>query len=127
MSSILVPADSWITGLFASIDRKDTDGFASFLTEDALFRFGNQPTVHGRDAIGAAVDGFFSSIAGLAHRIERIWEHSDSVVCHGEVSYERLDGSSTTLPFADVFIMRDDLVREYLIYMDVTPLFADVG
>ena len=116
---------TWITRLFASIDRKDSKTFVSFLTEDGRFRFANQDPVQGREAVAAAVEGFFSSIASLNHRIERIWIHSDSVVCHGEVTYGRLDGNSITLPFADIFQMQDDLVSDYLIYMDVTPLYAE--
>ena len=119
--------DGWIERLFASIDRKDAEGFSAFLTGDARFVFGNQPAVQGREAVRDAVAGFFESIAGLQHRIERVWEHSDSVVCHGEVTYRRLDGSSVTLPFADIFDLQDNLVSDYRIFMDVTPLFADAA
>ncbi len=115
----------WVTELFASIDRKDAKAFANFLTENGQFRFGNQDPVRGRAAIAEAVAGFFSTIASLSHRIERVWVHTDSVVCHGTVTYGRLDGSSVILPFADVFHLDGDLVSDYLIFMDVTPLYAN--
>ncbi|MDH3589134.1 MAG: nuclear transport factor 2 family protein [Gammaproteobacteria bacterium] len=127
MTSQPVAANSWITDLFASIDRRDAEGFSGFLTEDARFSFGNQPPVEGRAAVRDAVGAFFDSIAGLEHRVERVWEYGESVVCHGEVSYQRLDGGRVTLPFADIFYMQDNLISDYRIYMDVTPLFADAG
>ena len=49
--------------LFASIDAMDTAGFLARLSPDAVFRFGSMPMVQGTDAIGAAVDGFFATIA----------------------------------------------------------------
>jgi len=51
-------------GMFASIDAKDGPGFVSYLTDDAVFRFGCAPHAQGRDAIQAAVEGFFTTIAG---------------------------------------------------------------
>jgi len=127
MSSQPAAAASWIGDLFASIDRRDTPAFAGFLAEDATFRFGNQEPVHGRAAIADAVDQFFQHLAGVEHRIEKSWEVDDAVIVTGEVTYTRLDGSEVTLPFADVFQMRGRLVREYLIYIDVTPLFAEAA
>jgi len=46
---------------------------------------------------------------------------------HGEVTYTRHDGSRVTLPFANVFRLRDDLISEYLIYADLAPLYAAPG
>ena len=127
MGSQPVAAASWIGDLFASIDRRDTSAFAGFLTEDATFRFGNREPVHGRAAISDAVEQFFQHLAGVEHRVRKSWEVDDAVIVTGEVTYTRHDGSRVTLPFADVFQMRGSLVREYLIYIDVTPLFAEAG
>lgn len=127
MTKQAITADSWIMDLFASIDRREAVAFAGFLTEDAIFRFGNQAPVRGRTAIADAVSQFFGQIAGLKHQVQNTWENDDAVIVTGDVTYTRLDGSQVTLPFADVFRMRDSLVHEYLIYMDVTPLFAGTG
>ncbi|MBT8135543.1 MAG: nuclear transport factor 2 family protein [Gammaproteobacteria bacterium] len=123
----ITPKHNWLHSLFASIDRMDADAFAGFLTEDGRFTFGNQPPAIGRAAVRDAVKGFFASIAGVRHRIDRVWEDEDSIVCHGEVTYEKMDGSSITLPFADVFYLQGELISDYRIYMDVTPLYAESG
>ncbi len=110
--------------LFASIDGMDAESFVSFLTEDGTFRFGSAPPVTGRESVKAAVGGFFSSIAALRPTLQRVITEGDTIVCEGEVTYTRTDGSDITLPFCDVFEVSGGLISAYLIYMDIGPLFA---
>jgi ketosteroid isomerase-like protein len=117
-------ASPWLRELFAAIDAKDTPGFLGFLAEDATFRFGNQPALRGRAPIGAAVEGFFGSIKASRHQVVTSWRHPDSVICHGWVTYTRADDRQVTLPFANVMLMRGELVGDYLIFVDLAPLFA---
>ena len=117
-------ADSDIGGLFAAIDAQDGAAFVSFLTDDAVFRFGSAPAVNGRAAIQAAVEGFFGSIAGLSHTIHKTLRDAATLVCEGEVTYTRQDGSTITIPFANVFEYEGDLIAKYQIYIDIGPLYA---
>lgn len=110
--------------LFASIDRMDTESFVSFLTEDCTFRFGSAPEAVGRDAIAAAVGGFFASISGLSHSIERVVNTDECIAVEGSVTYTRHDGSEIALPFCDIFEAESGLISVYRIYMDIAPLFA---
>jgi len=80
-----------ITNLFQSIDEMNTDKFITFLTDDAVFKFGNLPTVEGRGKIKEAVKEFYASINALSHEIINIWEHSDNIICQGLVTYTRKD------------------------------------
>ena len=111
-------------GLFAAIDAKDAASFVSYLTEDAVFRFGSAPPVHGREAIREAVDGFFATIAGCRHTIRNSLSSGTTLVCEGEVTYRRHDGSELTVPFADIFEYDGDLIAEYKIYIDIGLLYA---
>lgn len=113
-----------IDGLFEAIDAKDTDSFVTYLTEDAVFRFGSQEAVKGRAAIGEYVAGFFSTIKALQHRVTETWEGENSLVCQGEVTYTKLDGKDVTLPFVNVFRLAKDRVRDYLIHIDPSPLMG---
>lgn len=115
----------WLTDLFGSVDSLDTARFVGFLTPDAEFRFGSAPAVKGRQSIAAAVDGFFSTIAGCGHCLDNTWIEAGSVACEGEVTYRRHDGSAITLPFANVFEMAGDLISSYKIYIDIGPLYAE--
>jgi limonene-1,2-epoxide hydrolase len=112
-----------LDALFAAIDANDGEAFAKFLTPDASFRFGSAPAAVGRDAIVAGVEGFFATIAGCSHRIDKVIGRGDSLLCEGWVTYRRHDQTEVAVPFADVFELRGDLISEYKIYMDIAPLF----
>ena len=119
-----MPTLNWWNELLASIDAKDTRTFVSYLAPDGEFVFGNAPAAVGHAAVSAAVSGFFGMIARSEHRLLTTWEGPDSAACEGTVTYTRLDGSTVTLPFVDVFHFRGSQIARYQIYMDVNPLFA---
>ena len=112
-------------GMFAAIDSQDTEAFVGYLTDDAFFRFGSAPPVHGKEAIRAAVDGFFGTIKASSHRITNTLADGSTLVCEGEVTYRRLDDTEITLPFTDVFEYDADLISNYKIYIDIGPLYAE--
>jgi limonene-1,2-epoxide hydrolase len=111
-------------GMFAAIDAKETEAFLGYLTEDAVFRFGSAPPVQGHAAIAAAVGGFFQSISGCQHVVEKTLAAGDTVICEGTVTYRRHDGSEITLPFTDVLEYVGDRIRHYKIYIDIAPLYT---
>lgn len=115
---------AWIDALFSAIDRRDAERFVGFLTEDACFAFGNLPAVAGRAAIRDFVAGFFAGIRAVSHRVPDVWQADDTVICRGEVTYTRHDGSTLTVPFANVLRMAGDRVRDYRIYADASALHA---
>ncbi|NOY06437.1 MAG: nuclear transport factor 2 family protein [Chlorobi bacterium] len=114
----------WLGKLFDTIDNKDADGFVAFLTEDATFTFGNADPVQGKTAIKELLIGFFGSIKAIRHEILDVWTHPDAVISRGTVTYTRHDSSTLTVPFANIFKMENNLVREYLIYVDTSQLYA---
>ncbi|MDZ4745925.1 MAG: nuclear transport factor 2 family protein [bacterium] len=109
--------------LFASIDKMDTPGFASHLHPDVEFRFGNGESVHGRDNAAAAVGGFFSSIKAIKHSMADVKETDDLIVSQGKVTYTRHDDSTLTVPFANLFYMKDNLIKNYFIFVDTSELY----
>jgi ketosteroid isomerase-like protein len=114
----------WIAALLAAVDAKDADRFVSFLADDASFAYANAPPVLGRDAVRAAVAGFFAQVRSLAHAPSHVWAMPGHVVVEGTVRYVRHDGREVTLPFVNVLALEGDLVAEYRIYIDTAPLFA---
>lgn len=113
-----------LSKLFESIDAKDTNTFVSFLTEDAVFRYGSQPPVQGKAMVGEAVSAFFGSIKALSHKLNETWEGNGSLVCRGEVTYTLPDDRQLTVPFVNVFGFDGELIRDYLVYVDPTPLMG---
>jgi ketosteroid isomerase-like protein len=122
--SLVMEDAGWVRRLFAAVDAQDIETFLSFLRDDARFRFGNAPAVTGKDAIRAALAAFFASIRGLRHEIPHIWFPAETVICEGESTYTRTDGTTVTIPFVTVWRMRGDRIQDYRIYIDMQPLFA---
>lgn len=110
--------------LFEAIDEKNTERFLRFLTDDAMFRFGSGPEVHGHAEIRDAVNEFFSTITGCKHTLHNILADNGTLVCESIVTYSRQDDSDITLPFANVFEFEGDLISQYKIYADAAPLYA---
>jgi hypothetical protein len=113
----------WMDDLFSTLDKMDANGFASYLTDDALFKFGNADPVNGKTNIRDAVAGFLSSIAGFSHKLVGKWQVGDRVFLQGEVTYIRKDKSKLTVPFFNLFKMKGNLIQEYLIYIDNSQLY----
>lgn len=113
---------TWVNQLFASIDKMDADRFVSFVTDDAIFRYGSNPPSVGKTQIREAVSQFFSMFQSLAHTLKGTWNHPDTVFVEGDVHYTRQDGSQITLPFLNRFKMQAGKIQEYSIYIDPTPL-----
>ncbi|MCP4611538.1 MAG: nuclear transport factor 2 family protein [Planctomycetes bacterium] len=114
----------WVKRLFNSVDNMDTEAFLGFLEADALFRFGSEQAVTGKEAIGETIEGFFSSIKSLSHEILETWYEAGTVICQGEVTYTRSDDSDITIPFVNILGMQGNRIREYLIYIDIKPLYS---
>ncbi len=114
-----------VRDVMQAVDAKDAVHFADCLTSDAIFRYANAPVVKGPDAIRASVAQFFDAVQALRHDLLAVWTKDDMVFCKGEVSYVRHDGSKAgPFPFVNLFRLRGDKIAEYLIYVDISPLFA---
>ena len=113
-----------LTEIFKSIDEMDADTFVSFLSEDAVFRYGSQDAVEGKDAIREYVAHFFTMVRGLTHTLTDTWEGEGSLAVRGDVTYQKHDGGEVTIPFVDVMRFGDDGIREYLIHIDPAPLMS---
>lgn len=111
-----------ISKLFETIDAKDADAFASFLSENAVFRYGSQPAVQGKEAIRGYVSAFFGSLEALHHQVVDTWEREDSMVCQGVVTYTKGDGRDVSVPFTNIFRFEGERIRDYLVFIDPSPL-----
>jgi hypothetical protein len=110
--------------LFHALDAFDAKTFASFLTDEAIFVFGNAKPVKGKQTIHDVVAGFFTSIQAIRHDLLESWTLPETVICRGVVTYTRHSGTQLSVPFANVFNLRDGLIHNYLIYVDNSQLYT---
>jgi hypothetical protein len=117
--------EAWVKQLFHSIDNQNAEAFVAFLSDNVHFQFGNAAPVRGKVAVGDAVRGFFGSIKTLRHNVIETLEQPGTVICHGTVTYTRHDSSILSVPFANIFKLEADLIKDYLIYVDVSELYRN--
>jgi hypothetical protein len=115
-------------GLFEDLDRMDADAWASHLAPGAVMRFGNADPVLGRAHCRDALAALFARIGGLRHQIVERWEHGAATIVESSVTYVRTDGREVTLPAVTIYRTDDeDLIFDYRVYVDPSPVFADGG
>ena len=109
--------------LFNAIDNFDTRSFASYLDENAQFRFANIPVVSGKNNIFDFVAGFFQGIKAISHKNLEIWELDKVRFVNGNVTYTRHDNSTLSVDFSNTFKLNGDKIRDYRIFIDNSELF----
>ena len=69
------------------------------------------------------IQRFFNSIKTLEHSVNDVWHTDDAIVSHGIVTYTRHDDSTLTVPFANIFKMKGERIKDYLIFADISELY----
>ena len=119
----------YVADLFHAVDALNATAFAERFTEDGTFRFGNNPPAVGRRQIAESVAGFFSMIGGLKHAIVGVWsgtwEGGAVTSVETTVTYRRKDATVTdALPVTSTLRMRGDLIADFRVFADISPVFA---
>jgi len=123
MPNVVSPEEQ-VRDVFAALDALDVPAMAALVSDDVRMRFGNGELVEGKEAFAQAAEAFAASIAGIRHEIHWLRAVDDAVIAEMDVHYKRLDGSQLTLPCCNTFRVRDGLIADYRIYMDISPLYA---
>ena len=111
--------------ILARIDGMDTAASVKLFAESATLTFGNGQPMVGRDAIKAGTAVFYSSIAGLRHRILNEWTVGQDTIVEAAVTYTRHDGRQVTIPAASIWRVREDgLITDYRVFIDLAPVYA---
>jgi ketosteroid isomerase-like protein len=125
----VLAVDQTVVDLFRAIDSMDAPTFAKAFADDGSFRFGNTEAAVGREQVEQTVSGFFSMIGGLSHQITGVWSGTwgggEVKSVEAEVTYTRKDGTRTPgLPVTSTIRMEVGRIKDYRIFMDASPLFA---
>ncbi len=111
--------------IFKTIDAMRPDAIAELFTEHARMVFGNAEPLVGREAIAAGVQGFFSTIKGLEHRIINDWHIGSDTIAETEVTYRRLDDKEVSVPVVSIWHTGPDgLIDDYRVFFDLTPVYT---
>jgi ketosteroid isomerase-like protein len=117
----------WLDDLYEKIDAKDLDAFLAALSDDVVVVFGNNPPAVGKEQVGAAIGGFFGTIASMSHNFRNVFVDGDTTLLEADIDYGRLDGPTVTVPCMSLLHRdADGLVDQLRIFIDVAPVFAPV-
>lgn len=115
-------ARSLVARLYRAVDARSIPKISELLSNEVVFQLGNHDPVRGKEAVLTANASFFTSIATMTHAIENVWAQSPNVICAGYVQYRRHDGSELSLPFSTILALEKDLIVDYQVYVDISPL-----
>ena len=116
---------TWWEELYASVDAMDLGFVDRLCTPDTTVRFANHEPDVGRDAVKAALAGFWATIAAMQHSFVHVIDGGDRAVIEASVRYTRHDGTSVAIPVATVIEREDGLISAQRVYIDLTPLHSD--
>ncbi|MCX6222129.1 MAG: nuclear transport factor 2 family protein [Bacteroidia bacterium] len=114
---------TFVSDVYQSIDHKDASSFARFITPNGSFRFANNPAATGTAAIESYVAGFFQSLKGINHSNLESWSSGDAIFVNGLVKYSRHNDTTLEVPFSCTWKMKDQLIDQYLIFIDSSELY----
>ncbi len=108
--------------LYTAVDAKDADGVVRHVADDVTFKLGNFDQLTGRTIVKDANVAFFDTISGMHHTITGIWESGPMAFCEGLVRYTRKDLSEYEVPFATRLEIRNNEIKDYRIFVDISEL-----
>lgn len=117
--------DKIVQSAFTAVDNSDAAVLAGLITDDAVFRVSNNPEVVGKQNIIPFLGGYFKSIRSTRHDQIEAWEMQGAIVMNGRITYTCLDGSTYSCWFSNAFRMKDGKIKEYLIFVDNSKLYAN--
>jgi ketosteroid isomerase-like protein len=131
MPDVAAPAGTTLVpAIFDAIDRGDLDTVGGILADNAEIFFGNTGPIHGRQAFAELYAQFMGTIAAVRHELHELWQAREDAavwIARLTVHYRTKGGSAVSLPCCNVFRFRGDVISEYRVYMDITPVFAGSG
>jgi ketosteroid isomerase-like protein len=121
---------TWIDDYYADVDAMRLEAFVERHSDDAAVVFGNNPPAVGKEAIGAAIGGFWSMIGGLRHERRNLWFVNDGATAVLEVvtHYTTRGGAAVPIPCVSLLDRNTDgKVTSLRVSIDLAPLFAQIA
>ena len=121
---------TWIDDYYADVDAMRLEPFVERHSDDASVVFGNNPPAVGKEAIGAAIGGFWSMIGGLRHERRNLWfvNDGDTAVLEVVTHYTTKGGAKVPVPCVSLLDRNaDGKVTSLRVYIDLAPLFERIG
>ncbi len=114
--------------LFGSMIKQDFDTFATCLTDDIFYRVGSSEPIHGKQGVIDFLKSFYTQVQMQVPETRQVIElpEKDQVIFEFETNYLRLkDNKVIHFACTDVMRMAGDKIKEWRVYVDISPLYRD--
>jgi ketosteroid isomerase-like protein len=111
-----------LLAFFDAINRHDPQRLAALMTEDHIFFDSLGRSVHGREAMRAGWQGYFSMCPDYRVEQEAMFESGDAVAAFGLAGGTIREHQWTT-PAAWRAVIRDGRIQEFRVYADNKPVY----
>jgi hypothetical protein len=112
-----------VIDFFYTTDQMAPSKFSDYFQESAVWIFGNNPPIQGREAIKGTAEFFFTQLRSIKHELSSVITEGDKLFFEGYVSYDmKKFDHLITLPFACSIELKDNLILAYRTYVDTSPL-----
>jgi len=119
-----------ITDYYTDVDGMNLQSFVDRHTDDAVVQFANFPLSVGKEAIGSALGGFWSTIGGLRHERRNLWfvDDGNTAVFEARLHYTTKGGAEVVVPCVSLLDRAaDGRVSSLRVHIDLAPLFERIG
>jgi hypothetical protein len=110
------------------VDARDAERTAAFFADDVRIAFGNRPVITGRESARSSFSEAATAFRAVRHDTTGVWTGHDGeyqvVSVEAQVTYTLLDDRSVTVPCTSTLRIRDELIADYRVFIDITPVFA---
>lgn len=115
----------WVNNYFKTVDTLDADAIISHFTDDGKFRFSNQPSAVGKQAVRDALAQFFETIQTMHHEKTGLWlgDDGNSAVWEADVTYTLKNGTQVILPCVSILRSRNEQIYDFRMNMDISPVY----
>ena len=113
-----------LSKVFKIADGMNAIAFSELLTTDVKFRFSNNDLGIGKNAVVSGLNFLFSKINGLKHDLKGTYADGQGYAVEAIANYTMKVGKIISLPVVSVLKYRGDLIEDYRIYMDISPVMT---
>ncbi len=117
---------AWMAAYYTAADALDMDAMMAQHTDDSTATVGNNPTLHGKDAIRGGIAQLWGLLRAMRHTFVRTWEVDGGAagIVDARVTYVLQNGRAVTVPVMTILTRRGDLVSDLRFCIDMAPVFA---
>jgi len=114
--------------LFGSMLKQDWDTFRTCLTDDVFYRVGSQEPMQGKEKVVEFLQSFYTVVKMQPPDIRQVVDlpEKSEVIFEMEAHYLRLkDSKIVNFACTDILRMDGDKIKEWRVYVDISPMYAE--